>query len=108
MKFNEYREQSARTMPKDLEAKDLLTNMCMGLAGESGEMIDHIKKACFHGHSLDKEYLAKELGDIFWYLAGLATTLKIDLDEVAQANIDKLKARYPEGFSKEASINRTN
>ena len=107
MKFEEYRELSARTMPKGLENKDTLTNMCMGLAGESGELIDHIKKVCFHGHELDKAYISKELGDILWYVAGLATALKIDLDDVAQANVDKLKARYPEGFSQEASLNRT-
>ena len=106
MKFSEYQSQSARTMPKHMEKKDTLTNMCLGLAGESGELIDHIKKACFHGHEINHTYIEKELGDILWYIAGLASALDIDLDEAAQGNIDKLKARYPEGFSKEASINR--
>ena len=107
MKFSDYQIQSARTMPKLLEQKDMLTNMSMGLAGESGELIDHLKKACFHGHQIDHAYVSKELGDILWYIAGLATALDIDLDESAQENIDKLKARYPEGFSEAASQNRT-
>ena len=107
MKFSEYQIHSARTMPKLLEQKDLLTNMSMGLAGESGELIDHLKKACFHGHEINQTYVSKELGDILWYIAGLATALNIDLDESAQENIDKLKARYPKGFSESASQNRT-
>ena len=107
MKFSDYQIQSARTMPKLLEQKDIFTNMSMGLAGESGELIDHLKKACFHGHEINHTYVSKELGDILWYIAGLATALDIDLDESAQENIDKLKARYPEGFSEAASQNRT-
>ena len=107
MKFEEYRKLSARTMPSELNEEETLTNMCMGLAGESGELIDHIKKVCFHGHPIDKVYIGKELGDILWYVAGLATTLEINLDDVAQGNVDKLRARYPDGFSQEASKNRS-
>ncbi|MBQ7865225.1 MAG: nucleotide pyrophosphohydrolase, partial [Clostridia bacterium] len=59
------------------------------------------------GHELDREHLIKELGDVAWYLAETAFALDVSLEEVCQRNIDKLKARYPEGFSTERSIHRT-
>ena len=107
MKLSDYQKQSSRTMPSGLHTEPLLTNLCLGLAGESGEIIEHVKKHVFHGHSLDKQYVEKEIGDVLWYLAGLATTVGADLGEIAQANVDKLKARYPEGFDTTASTNRT-
>jgi len=51
--------------------------------------------------------IAEELGDILWYIAALATTLKLDLGEIAQQNIKKLKKRYPEGYSDERSRERS-
>ena len=78
----------------------------MGLCGESGEAIDLVKKHLAQGHELDKARLAKELGDIAWYLAEMATVLDIELEEVFVRNIEKLKKRYPEGFDKEKSLNR--
>ena len=65
---------------------------------EYQELIDIVKKWMAQGHELDKEHLAKELGDIAWYLAEAATALEIPLEDILQANIDKLKQRYPEGF----------
>lgn len=106
MNFGDYQDQSARTMPKGLLLEPLLTNLCLGLAGEGGEIIEHVKKVVFHGHSLDRAYLQKELGDVLWYVAALATALEIDLDAAAEQNIDKLKARYPDGFDKSASTGR--
>lgn len=70
----------------------------MGLCGESGEAIDLVKKHLFQGHGLDRDALKKELGDIAWYLAEAATAPDMPLDEVLQANLDKLKKRYPAGF----------
>ena len=78
----------------------------MGLCGESGEAIDIVKKWMAQGHELDKEHLAKELGDIAWYLAEAATALEIPLDDILQANIDKLKKRYPDGFDVQKSLVR--
>jgi NTP pyrophosphatase (non-canonical NTP hydrolase) len=74
--------------------------------GELGEVIDLLKKHLFHKHPLNKEKLKFELGDLLWYIATTATTAGIDLDDIAESNIAKLKARYPEGFSEEKSINR--
>ena len=94
------------TLNPDLSKKDVLINAVMGLCGESGEAIDIVKKHLHQGHDLDKEKLCKELGDIAWYLAEAAYVLDTDLDAIFSANIDKLKARYPEGFDTEKSIHR--
>lgn len=83
-----------------------MINSVMGLCGESGEAIDIVKKWMAQGYELDKEHLAKELGDIAWYLAEAATALEIPLDDIFQANIDKLKKRYPEGFDIQKSLGR--
>ena len=83
-----------------------LLDAVMGLNGEAGEVIDHVKKVCFQGHELDREHLIEELGDTAWYLAVCAEALGVTLEEVLNRNIAKLKARYPDGFDKARSINR--
>lgn len=107
MTANEYQKQAMRTVNPALSEKDLLINSVMGLCGESGEAIDIVKKWFAHGHELDREHLAKELGDVAWYLAEAATALGMDLDDILQKNLDKLAARYPEGFARERSIERS-
>lgn len=106
MTINEYQRLAMTTLNPELDKKDVLINGVMGLCGESGEAIDIVKKWLAQGHALDKEKLAKELGDIAWYLAETAYALEIPLEDILQANIDKLKKRYPEGFSSERSLNR--
>ena len=78
----------------------------LGLAGEAGEVVDYLKKVVGHGHKLDRDKLVKELGDVLWYVAEICSAINADMSDVAQQNIDKLKARYPDGFSSERSINR--
>lgn len=107
MEINEYQKLAMVTLNKKLDKKEIITNSVMGLCGESGEACDLVKKHLFHGHELDREALIKELGDVAWYLAEAAATLDISLDEVFERNIEKLKKRYPEGFSEEKSIKRT-
>lgn len=80
-----------------------LLNGLMGLNGEAGEAIDILKKHLYHGHDLDKEHLAKELGDVAWYLAVSADAIGYDLETILQMNVDKLRARYPEGFDPKRS-----
>ncbi len=106
MTINEYQKLAMRTLNTGLDKKDILINGVMGLCGESGEAIDLVKKHLAQGHELDKEALIKELGDIAWYLAETATVLNVDLEEVLSRNIEKLKKRYPEGFSTDKSVNR--
>jgi NTP pyrophosphatase (non-canonical NTP hydrolase) len=178
--FSEYQGLAARTANKHENEE---YNYALGLDGETGELVDAVKKHVFHGHVIDKDYVKKEAGDILWYSSQLARLFEIDLSdtfekflsmqkiydnsnqkevmiissiniskavgiiaafmyeringnflhrlnlerqlvsvltdlsllliiagldirEVAQANLDKLMARYPEGFSEERSINR--
>lgn len=79
---------------------------CLGLTGESGELIDMFKKWIFHGKTLDEDHAKKELGDVMWYVADIAYSMGWDLDEIMKMNIDKLKARYPDGFSTDLSNHR--
>jgi NTP pyrophosphatase (non-canonical NTP hydrolase) len=106
MNANEYQKLAMTTLNKELNKKEVLINAVMGLCGESGEAIDIVKKHLHQGHELDKEKLIKELGDIAWYLAEAAYALDVNLSDVLEGNINKLKARYPEGFSVSKSINR--
>lgn len=106
MTINEYQKLAMKTLNPQLSEKDVLINGVMGLCGESGEAIDIVKKWLAQGHDLDKEKLKKELGDICWYLAETATALGYNLEEIMAANIEKLRKRYPEGFTVEKSVNR--
>ena len=107
MTINEYQTAALRTAQTDkLTASDLLLNSALGLCGESGEVADLIKKHRFQGHDLDFDHVAKELGDISWYLAVGAYSIGYDLEKILQMNVDKLKARYPDGFSTDRSLHR--
>lgn len=107
---NDFQRAAMRTASgmdhEGYNGRGLLLNAVMGLNGEAGEVIDHVKKVCFQGHELDRAHLVEELGDVAWYLAVCAEALGVTLEEVLQRNIDKLKSRYPEGFDKARSINR--
>ena len=106
MTINEYQKLAMTTLNPELDKKDVLINGVMGLCGESGEVIDIVKKHLAQGHELDKEKIVKELGDVAWYMAEIATVLDVNLEDVLVQNIEKLKKRYPEGFSTEKSLNR--
>jgi NTP pyrophosphatase (non-canonical NTP hydrolase) len=84
----------------------LLINGVLGLNGEAGEVADLIKKWKFQGHLIPKDDLIEELGDILWYVAITAESIDVSLGEVAFRNIEKLKKRFPNGFSVDRSVNR--
>lgn len=105
MTANEYQSEALRTAGTD-NPRALLINGVMGLAGEAGECIDLVKKAEFQNHILDRHHLAKELGDVAWYLAVTAHAIGFDLERVLEMNIEKLRARYPDGFDAEHSLHR--
>lgn len=107
MTINEYQKLAMTTLNPALSEKDVLINGVMGLCGEAGEAIDIVKKHLAQGHELDREHLAKELGDIAWYLAETSTAIGYSLEDIFQMNIDKLKKRYPEGFDQLKSIRRS-
>ena len=106
MKVNDYQKKALRTLNPSLSKSEILINGVMGLCGESGEAIDIVKKHLAQGHKLDRKNLAKELGDVAWYLAETAYALDYDLESIFQMNLDKLAKRYPHGFEKEKSIDR--
>jgi len=105
--FKEYSEKALRTAPTYETIYEQLNNAALGLAGEVGEVVDHIKKALFQGHEIDYEYLAKEAGDVQWYLNLLSDATGKGLEEIARMNIEKLEKRYPtHEFRVEDSVNR--
>ena len=106
MTVNEYQKQAMVTLNPALSPEDVLMDSALGLCGESGEVADLLKKHRMQGHPFDREKLAKELGDVAWYLAEAATALDMDLETILQMNLDKLKRRYPEGFDVDKSIHR--
>lgn len=103
MTINEYQQKAMRTAE---EKGRTWSNVALGLCGESGEVADIVKKHLHQGHPMDREEFKKELGDVAWYLALGATVAGVTLEEVLQANIDKLMGRYPNGFDPERSLNR--
>lgn len=109
--FDTYEELALRTASESslADSMTMLNAAALGLNGEAGEIADHVKKVMFHGHPLDdatRDKIAKEIGDILWYCAMGARGLGIGLGEIATMNVEKLKKRYPEGFSSERSLNR--
>lgn len=107
---NDYQRAALRTAKGMVFGEDktrsMLMNAALGMAGESGEVADIVKKHTFQGHDLDVNHVAEEIGDVLWYVAIGAEAIGLSLGEVAQFNIEKLKRRYPDGFDKSRSINR--
>ena len=93
MTFDEYQEfaRSTAIYPEDCK----ITYPTLGLCGEAGEVAEKVKKNIRDGKSLDG--VKFELGDVLWYVAVLADDLGVTLEEIAQANVDKLKWRKYRG-----------
>lgn len=111
MNANDYQRQAARTLidGPDFKLWDvelMIIWNAIGLAGEAGEICEHVKKGVFHQHGLNHDKLKEEIGDCLWYLAALCTELDINLEDVMKYNIAKLHLRYPNGYSAADSINR--
>ena len=103
---NAYQREALRTASGMNDKYPMWLNGVLGLAGESGECADLIKKHLFQGHELDVEHLAKELGDVAWYLAVTAYAIGYPLEDVLRMNMKKLRERYPKGFDPEKSKHR--
>lgn len=101
-----YQREAAAFANSDLPWREQVLNAALGVAGEAGEVADMLKKVHFHRHDFDRDALKLELGDLLWYLSWLATLNGLSLDEIAQSNVNKLKSRYGEKFSPEASRDR--
>ena len=92
MEFNDYQQLANRTLEGN---EHVLTNLSLGIASETGEVIDLVKKYTFQGADLDKDQLQHEMGDVLWYLSQIALWADIDFDDVAKANIKALEQKYP-------------
>ena len=114
MENQEYQQEASKTIPEDVVYNNKnfnverlkIINALLGLSGEVGEVTDLVKKAYFQGHTLDKQDLCKEIGDVFWYLNLLCQALDISFSQVMETNIIKLRKRYGEHFEANKSINR--
>ena len=105
MKVNEYQQLASRTMNKEAENGDLVLHALHGMVGEIGELHSLYQKV-YQGHKLDEEHAKKELGDLLWFVAEYCFAMDWKLSEVMQMNIDKLRARYPDGFDTDKSLHR--
>lgn len=105
MTGNEYQELAARTINKHLTDRGLEKHSLHGMVGEIGE-IHSLYQKYYQGHMIDSNELMAELGDLLWFAAEFATSKGWKLDDVMEANIEKLRKRYPDGFSSERSLNR--
>lgn len=99
MKLNDYQEKASETAQYPREVA--IAYVTMGLAGEAGEISNKIKKIYRDQGGVisagKKSELAKELGDVLWYVAMMAKELGCTLEEVAQKNVEKLQSRYERG-----------
>jgi transcriptional regulator with XRE-family HTH domain len=103
---NEYQMLAMRTCNIPYSKRvDMLRHAVFGLNSEAGEVAGILQKQ-YQQHPFDKEHMMKELGDCAWMLAEACTALGVDLETVLLMNIEKLKARFPEGFSAEKSLHR--
>lgn len=94
-----FQREARRSLRDDLPYEATCSNMCMGLAGEVGEVIDIMKKHIYQGKELDITDVIEEVGDVLWYIANFCNVNNITMDECMESNIKKLRKRFPNGFT---------
>lgn len=105
MDMNEYQRLAQRTMNPALSFEETSRHALHGMAAEVGE-IHGLYQKFYQGHEMDAEHVKKEVGDLLWMVAEFCTVNGWKMGDIAQMNIDKLKARYPDGFTTENSLHR--
>ena len=106
MDLDTYQALAARTVNTALDAGDRLLDAAAGLAEEAGEILGTVRKHRFQQRPLDREEITRELGDALWCLSVVAASLEISLGDVAHTNVEKLRRRYPDGFTPRAAAQR--
>ena len=96
--LNAYQQAAARTINPALSGEQCLLDAAAGLAEEAVEVLGHVRKHVMQGQPLDRAAFVVELGDALWCIAIAAQSVGVTLDEVADANVAKLRARHPHGF----------
>ena len=94
-----FQREARRSLRDDLPYEAMCSNMCMGLAGEIGEVIDIMKKHIYQGKELDITDVIEEVGDVLWYIANFCNVNNITMDECMESNIKKLRECFPNGFT---------
>ena len=105
MTGNEYQKLASRTISNSMSSDEKMKHGVFGLCSEAGEVAGLFQKQ-YQGHNIDPQHLAKELGDCLWMIAEICTARGWELEDVMQMNVDKLLARYPNGFEVEKSLYR--
>ena len=100
MDFRDFRESCDRTWGEQHGTPDSLINAGLGVAGEGGEVADLVKKEIYHKKEIDTQDYIHEVGDVLYYLDRLAKEKGFTLAQAMEANVAKLRARYPDGFPK--------
>lgn len=95
-----------KTCRSDLSHREQMINAVMGLSGETGEVVDLVKKTLYQGHPLDINHLLEELGDVLYYITWIAILFDVDMSEILFDNMRKLNDRYPDGFDAARSVHR--
>ena len=113
MTFDEYQQQALTTAYTDPQHVDTLmdkTIWAMGVTGEAGEVVEKWKKiVAYKGGEISSEdlaELAKELGDVVWYIAVFAHSLGLNFEDIMQRNVEKLQSRKKRDVIKGAGDNR--
>jgi NTP pyrophosphatase (non-canonical NTP hydrolase) len=106
MNTKQYQQEVKRTLNYNVSANEIISMLCMGIAGEVGELIGQLKKNIYHNHPVDRNNIILEIGDLMWYIANLCNRFNINLEKVFDKNIEKLMLRYPDGFNSDRSRNR--
>ena len=105
MEVIQYQGLAWRTINPALTHEQMKDHALKGMVGEIGE-INSIYQKVYQGHEFDEEHIKKELGDLLWFIAEYCTAWEWSLDDICQMNIDKLRARFPDGFEVDKSIHR--
>ena len=103
MTFDDYQSAASRTLNPSLDDRERLVDAAAGLAEEAGEVLGLVRKHVYMNHELDRGRIVKELGDALWCIAAVAGAVGVTLDDVAASNLAKLRQRYPDGYTDDAS-----
>ena len=102
MNMNEYQEEARRTQRTDLPLWALREHALFGLSSEVGE-VSGLHQKVHQGHPMDEAALRLEIGDVLWFVAELCDCYGWSMDDIAAANIQKLRVRYKDKFTPEES-----
>lgn len=103
--FHDFDDYQEKAMSTRLASSDE-TYALLGLSGEVGELHSHIAKVIRDDQKVDLEYVSKELGDILWFIAAIASDAGLNLSDIAEGNVNKLKKREASGTLKGSGDNR--